>query len=84
MTFSNRNHIQPGYNYGFYLECNRRIIPSPFIAINSAIIFSFSKACFFLWIIITSSPFLESLGVLEKLRAREELTSASIYEMKLL
>ena len=30
MTFSNRNHIQPGYNYGFYLECNRRIIPSPF------------------------------------------------------
>ena len=48
------------------------------IAVNSAIILSFSEACFLLSIHITSSQFLESLGVLVKLRVRAKLTSAYI------
>ena len=48
------------------------------IAVNNAIILSFSEAYFLLWINITSSPFLKSLGVLVKLSLRAKLTSAYI------
>ena len=88
-NFSNRNHMQLSVQAAFTtLDFILNVIEESFhphlIALNNAIILSFSEAYFFLWIVITSSPFLVSLGVLEKLRARANLTSVSTCETKLL